>query len=112
MYKNKIELKKACMAFKLENGEILLISKEDINQIAHELVVEMMINNQNHVHIHKSSTNEKCQILYKAITEQPNMSKTMLNKYLGKIVDLIDKEETTIKTIKKSIEDGEKTLAK
>lgn len=90
-----VELKKSCMAFELKSGELLLISREDITEIATQLVVEMMINKQTHVHIHKGSSIEKCNLLYKAITEQPKMPKKIRDKYLMKIAALIDdgKEE-------------------
>jgi len=111
MYKYNIELKKASMAFELKNGETLLICKEDVNQIASQLICEMMINNQNHIHIHRGSAIEKCNLLYKAVVEQ-KMSKAMREKYLLQISELIESDKTTSKTLEQEVNDGGKPLEK
>lgn len=91
------ELKKSCMAFELKNGEILLISKEDVTEIAKKLIVEMMINKQNHVHIHKDNTIDKFNLLYKILTEQQHMKKSLKEQYCKEILNTIcEGDEETI----------------
>lgn len=96
-----IELKDSSMCFELPDGQRLILSQKDINQIATQLLAEMMVNNLNHVHIHKSSNIEKCHLLYKAITEQ-KMSKKMRDQYLMQISKLIENDSETTEPLSKN----------
>jgi len=68
--KRDVELQKASMAFQLKNGETLLISKEDVNEIAEKVILEMILHKKNQIFMHRSTSVEKCNTLYKIVIEQ------------------------------------------
>jgi len=94
------ELEKASMAFKLESGEVLLISNEDINEIANKVIVEMLVHHQNKVYLHKNTAKEKYDLLYTVYTEQKeSMSEDMQDQYLKRILELFNENESTFITL-------------
>lgn len=100
-----VELKKASMAFQLKNGEVLLISKEDVNEIANKLIVEMMVNKQNQIVMYKSTAVEKCNLLYKIVTEQKDkMDEAVRSNYFKVMVELIKDDAKELTTLKEEIE--------
>jgi hypothetical protein len=88
------ELKKSSMAFELKNGEVLLISKEDIQEIAMKVIVEMCSNNRSKIYLYKDTSIEKCNLLYKIVLEQKDkMSEDVRNNYFKAMVELIKDDE-------------------
>lgn len=86
----EIKLKKASMAFELKSGEILLISEEDVNEIATKLILEMSIRKQNQVWMLKNTDVERCNLLYKIVLDQKDtMSQETREKYLNTINELL-----------------------
>lgn len=101
----EIELKKASMAFQLKNGEILLISKEDVEEIASKLIMEMVINKQNQVWMHKSTAVEKCNLLYKIVIEQKDkMSEDVRDNYFKAMLELVKGDEKELVSLAEEIE--------
>lgn len=99
-----IELKNASMAFELENGEILLISKEDIQEIASKLIVEMMLNKTNQVWMHKSTAIEKCNFLYKVIIDQKDkMTEEVRLNYFNTMLKLMKEDDKELITLEEEI---------
>lgn len=102
----KIELKESSMSFKLEDGSVLLISKNDITELANKLIVEMMLNKQNVIYSLKNNSIEKCNLLYKIIVEQKDtMSKTVKEQYLKSILEFISENDSELETLKDKIEE-------
>lgn len=109
--KPQVILEKSCMAFKLKDGETLLISKEDVQSIANSLVVEMMVHNNTNVYIHKNNALKTCSMLYDiVVAEEKTMSKKLRENYLKAILKFSDKGagKDEYITLKKSIESGGK----
>lgn len=85
-----LTLEKAAMAFKLSDGTVLLISKEDANQIANSFITSMLINNRHQVVLSKDTAIEKSNLLYKIVIEQKErMSNEVKEQYLKAILELI-----------------------
>lgn len=93
-----IKLKRAAMAFSLQNGETLLISNDDVQEIANKLMLEMVLNQKHRVYMFKDTVIEKCNLLYKIVTEQKDkMTEDVRNEYFRTINKLIlDTEEEEI----------------
>lgn len=101
---NKIELETASMAFKLTNGEVLLISKEDINEIANKLITQMMLSKQNQVWMLKSTSIEKCNLLYKIVIEQKDkMNEGVRDNYFKAMLELIKGDEKEFVSLRDEI---------
>lgn len=104
--KREIKLEKSSMAFKLESGDVLLISNEDVEQIADKLIVEMMIKKQNVIYMLKNNSIEKCNLLYKIITEQNDkITNAVRMSYLKQIHDLLKNDDgsSELDTLKEKI---------
>lgn len=100
----EIELKKAAMAFQLKNGEILLISKEDAEEIANMFIVEMCLNNQNQVWMNKSTAIEKCNLLYKIVIEQKDkMSEDVKENYFKAMLEIVKNDEKELVSLQEEI---------
>lgn len=100
-----VELKKSSMAFQLKNGEVLLISNEDVAEIANKLIIEMMINKQNQIIMYKSTAIEKCNLLYKIVIDQKEkMTDDIRNNYFKAMLELIKDDEKELTTLKKEVE--------
>ncbi len=101
-----IGLEELSMAFKLESGEILFITKEAIEKIANELIIEMMINKQTAIYSLKNNNIAKCNLLYKIIIEQKGkMSKKLLDEYLTTMLELLKSDDDTeLTTLKEEID--------
>lgn len=99
------ELEKSSMAFKLESGDILLISKDDVTEIANKLIFEMMITKQNVVYMLNNPNVEKSNMLYKMVVEQKEkMSEKMLTDYMKVILELLKTDESELSTLKEKME--------
>jgi len=100
-----IELKESSMSFKLEDGSTLLISKNDVTELANKLIGEMMINKQNVIYMIENKSIEKCNLLYKIVIEQKDtMSKNVKEKYLKSILEFISEDDSELKTLKDKVE--------
>jgi len=85
-----IELEESSMSFKTEDGNILLISKNDVKELATKIVVESMINEKSEFYIMELEKKEKCNLLYKIVTEQKDtMSKKVKEYYLKAILEFL-----------------------
>lgn len=102
----QIELEKSSMAFKLSDGNVLLISKEDVTEIANKLIIEMMINKSNSVYMLKNNSIEKCNLLYKIVIDQKDtMSNETKENYFKAILEFLKTEnDTELETLKEKIE--------
>lgn len=87
MYMTDLPL--SSMAFKLENGQTLLISKEDVKNIAMQIIVEGSVNKAFVLLSEKDTTLERADRLYKIMREEKDMDADMKNWYLQQISDLL-----------------------
>lgn len=98
-----VELKNNAMAFQLKTGDVLLISNDDVISIANRLVMEMMVNNQTKVFIEKSTAVEKCNLLYKIVSEQQDkMNDDVRQQYFKAIHELMHSDETKTITLEEA----------
>lgn len=79
------ELKKADMAFKLEDGHVILISKEDIQEIAMKIIVEGSLNKMCVFVSEKDMSIEKANILYNILRTEKDIKPSIRDKYLSQI---------------------------
>lgn len=101
----KTELEKSSMAFKLKDGNVILISDEDINEIATKLIIEMSINKQNRVYILKDTSVDKCNLLYKIVVEQKEtMTKEVRASYFKLILEILkNNRDIEFKTLEEEL---------
>jgi len=86
---NYSDLPNSCMAFKLSDGNIILISKEDVHNIAMKIIVEGSLQ-KNTVFIKEEDLNfKKADRLYNILKEEKDMKIELRNRYLRQIADLL-----------------------
>lgn len=84
------KLKKSSMSFQLKDGTILLISNEDIQEIAGKIVLEAILNGNCKINISKNHSLEKCDLLYRIVREQgSSMDDEQKRNYLKAIYEFI-----------------------
>lgn len=95
------EVERAEFAFRLKDGNTVLISREDCVDMAKQLVVDMIAYNHGRVFIEKDYTLEKCDRLYKIVVEQGGkMSDELRSSYLRLIHELIKESKTEFISLK------------
>lgn len=100
------ELGPSAFGFKLPGGEILLINREDIQKIANELIVEMLVNKQNRIYLIKDVALARAKELYNVYSqEKKEMDDEMRKKYLKSILRYLDKEDFSIETFEEAMKD-------
>lgn len=93
------------MAFQLEGGEVLLISNDDVNEIADKLIMKMILNKQNQIIMYRSTAVEKCNLLYKIVLEQKDkMTDDLKQEYFKAMLELIKNDEIELTTLEQQIQ--------
>lgn len=81
------------MAFQLKDGNILLIDKEDINEIATKIIVEGSLN-KTCVILRESNKNmEKANMLFNILKSEKNIDDSIRNDYLKRIGELLSSND-------------------
>jgi hypothetical protein len=97
------------MAFQLKDGSIILISNEDIKEIAHKIIIEAVGNGTVIMQQVRDTNAAKADTLIKLIASQSNMPADIKLKYLEEILNLLSTPgEKEIKTL---MEEGGKVVA-
>src|SRR5882757_9655567 len=100
------ELKKASMAFQTKNGEVLLIDKEDIKEIAMKIIVEGSCTKQIVFMKEKDMSIQNADLLYNIIKTTKDMVPKVLTKYLLQISDILGQSQK----LYENIDTGEQVL--
>lgn len=87
------QLEKSCMAFKLKDGNIILIDKEDIKEIGRLIIIERLVDKSTIVLKEKSLGIEKANMLYNILKTEKDMKPEMRNRYLKQIGDFLMSDE-------------------
>lgn len=95
------ELKRCDMAFQLKDGNILLISKEDINEIAVKIIVEASLRSDGvAIVVEKDRSLEKADRLYNILKSEKDMKPELRNRYLKQIADTLAGKDVAYFNIK------------
>ena len=86
------ELKKACMAFQLKDGNIIWISQEDCHEIAMKIIVEGSLQKNTVILRERDLNIEKAQQLFKILTTEKDLPQNVRNRYLTIIGNLLGSE--------------------
>lgn len=83
------DLKRACMAFQLKDGNFIMISKDDVREIAAKIVVEGSMIGTTVILREKDRSIEKANLLFDILKKEPDMKPELRNRYLKQIGDLL-----------------------
>lgn len=77
------------MAFQLKSGEILLIDKEDIEEIAYKIIVEGSLQKTCTILRESNKNIDKANMLYNILKAEKEMDSEIRNSYLRQIGELL-----------------------
>lgn len=83
------EMENACMAFKLRDGNIVLISRADVNELAAKIMVEHVIDNRITIQVEKCGPIERANYLLSILEKQKDMKPEMRDLYHREILKLM-----------------------
>lgn len=86
-------LEKSCMAFKLKDGNIILIDKDDVKEIGRQIIMEHLVDKATIVLKESNVGIGKANLLYDILKTEKDMKPEMRNRYLKQIGDLLLSDE-------------------
>lgn len=97
----KVTLENSAMAFQLKDGNVVLISQEDISEMAAKIIAFGLVHTGGITLIANKDTNAtKADTLIRLIASQPNMPEDLKRQYLEEILKLLttvgEKQEETL----------------
>ncbi len=102
--KQTIECPESSMAFKLEDGSIILINEKDISNIRIQIIADALVKDNHRVLMITDPCLEKAKHLYTVLTEQKEkMSKQLRDNYLSEILKLTCDKDYGITTLEDKI---------
>jgi hypothetical protein len=100
-------IEKSCMGFKLPDGKIFLIQKEDIAAIVEQLWVEVIMRKPVAVHLLNDVGLKRAIELYKVYkSERDNMAEEMRQKCLKTIIDFLTDNNYELDTLENQIKNN------
>lgn len=85
----QMELPESCMGFILKSGETFFIHKDDIKNIAGQIIIEGSMRKAIVIVRDKDNSIEKANMLYNILRNEKDMKPELRNKYLKQIGELL-----------------------